>query len=63
MSSAPFFTDPLAEIVGEFDPGPLANGLGITAQQGGDIGRPSVAQLGGLDSRIPPAVLLRERVA
>jgi hypothetical protein len=40
----------------------LADGLGVAAQQAGDVRSPPVAELGGLDGRIPPAVLLRERV-
>ena len=40
----------------------LADGLGIAAQEGGDIIGAPMTEFGGLDGRIPPAVLLRERV-
>ena len=36
--------------------------LGVAAQQGRDVFDPAVAELGGLDGRVPPTIALVERI-
>src|SRR4051794_35995551 len=64
VSGRCFFTDPVVEPVGELIEvlPALADRLGIAAQERGDILGAPMAEPGGLEGRIPPAVLLRERV-
>src|SRR4029079_7947028 len=63
-SARPFLTDSFAEPVREMVEVllTLMDGLGIAAQEGRDILDAAMPELGGLDGRISPAVLLRERV-
>src|SRR5206468_6533653 len=63
-SARPFFTDPVVEPVGESIQVllALADRLGIAAHECGDRRGAPMAEHCGLDGRIPPAVLLRERV-
>ena len=64
LSPTPRFADPIIEPVRELIEVllTLANRLGIAAQEGGNISDAAMAELRGLDGRIAPAILLRERI-
>ena len=60
----PLFAHPLAEVIGQVSQVmlSLADGLGVTAEHGGDVFDASVPELGDLDGGVAASVLLGERV-
>src|SRR5512135_1434018 len=60
----PLLAHPIAEVIGQVSHVllSLADGLGVTAEHGGDVFDASVPELGDLDGGVATSILLGERV-